>query len=143
MKNLTLLLALAMLTTQFVGCGCFRRMRDTLCRGAYCGETAPIVPRPGILTPQTVVAPTAPVVIPQASCNPCTPMVTCSPVCDPCCDPCSNGLAYPAGAAFGGCMECNGGPMYGGQVYDGQVIEGQPAAGGVTLPEGVFPGPAN
>ncbi|MEM6656037.1 MAG: hypothetical protein AAF596_09560 [Planctomycetota bacterium] len=127
MKKLTLLMAIVLLTSQLVGCGLFRRVRDTLCKGAYCGAST--VSAPGFVAPATVVAPQAPIIVPQASVG-CDPCVTCSPVCDPCCDPCmTGGLAYPMATGYSGCNDCNG-----GVVYDG----------GVTLPQSqVFPGPAN
>ena len=35
MKRITLMLAVAMLVSSTVGCGCVRRLRDRLCRGGH------------------------------------------------------------------------------------------------------------
>jgi hypothetical protein len=62
MKNLLVLLALAVVTTSVTGCGCFRRARDFVCRGAFCGSTA------AATTPVVMAAP-APVMAYEPSCG--------------------------------------------------------------------------
>jgi len=95
MKRITLLLALALLTSSVVGCGCCRRLRDSLNRGAYCGTTSAVTPAYVAPAPAPVVVPQAqPMFVPQAQCAPqCVPCQPCpqpcyQPCCDPCCQPC-------------------------------------------------------
>lgn len=121
MKKLTALLAIAMLTTQLVGCGLFGRVRDHFCRGAFCGQSAvvgPVISRP----PATVIAPQPAIVVPQASVvSGCDPCVTCSPVCEPCCD---SGLSYPSGVGF---IESSGSATFSGsgtRSQEGLVLPG-------------------
>ena len=99
MKKVMILLAMAMLVSSAVGCGCCRRFTSLFNRGAYCG---PSVASPTYVAPPTpVVAPT-PMVVPTAQCAPqCIP---CQPCCDPCttCDPCCETYGY------GGCDTCGG-----------------------------------
>ena len=45
-NNGLMLLAVAITVTSVTGCGCCRRLRDTLCRGAYCGAPAAALPAP-------------------------------------------------------------------------------------------------
>jgi hypothetical protein len=71
MRKVTILLAVAIVAAQSVGCGCCNRMRDWLCRGAYC---APAVPTYAAPAPCAVPAPvmSAPVMAaPMAATCPC------------------------------------------------------------------------
>lgn len=108
MKKLAMLLAIVLLASNIVGCGCFRRITNRFNRGAFCGPVttaiagpaAPVAPQPQVIMP----AP-APVIVPQASCDPCCP--PCVPCCDPCCDPCGGfgaytPTSYPVDGGFGG-----------------------------------------
>lgn len=152
MKNVTILLVLAMLALSTVGCGCMRRVRDRLCRGAYCGPSAVATPAasttPGVVaaapmavqTPfqspvQTpVVAPAPMMMAPQSmvtNCMPCSPCyIPCdpcgSPCCDPCCDPCGGGCG---GGYYGGGY---GGGYYGGGYGGGYYGGGMTVDGGMV-----------
>jgi len=120
MKKILIVLAAAMLITSVSGCGCFRRMRDFLCRGAYCGSSQATVaaPAPMYAAPPTYAAPMA-----------------YDPACgyDPSCG--YGGVQYGYNAVpmdMGGCDDCQSGyslPTYGGEMMS-------PGSGGV------FPGPA-
>ena len=120
MKKLTLLLAVALLTSNFVGCGCCRRIRNVFNRGAYCGAPAAIAPA-AIASPTYIAPAPAPVVVPQPTpvyvpqattcaptCIPCQPV--CEPCCDPCCDPCMSPMptSYPVEDNYYGGDCCNG-----------------------------------
>lgn len=64
MKNkIMLLMALAMFVSSVAGCGCCRRVRDWVCRGAICRPAAP-------LAAQATAAP------PVAACPSCPPVVS-------------------------------------------------------------------
>lgn len=110
MKKLMALLVLATVVSSVTGCGCCRRLRDTLCRGAYCGTVAPA---PVAVAPPVMAAPLA--VSADCGCN-------AAPVAF------DAGCAYPGAVptvvGFGGagCDTCSGGsytlPTSGGVMYD-------------------------
>ncbi|MEN0110254.1 MAG: hypothetical protein AAF805_05985 [Planctomycetota bacterium] len=119
MKKTALLLAVAVTATSLTGCGCFRRMRDALCRGAYCG--APTVAAP---------APVAPV-MPLAACPPAMGY-------DPTCGYAGAQMVgygstpmYDSGWVPGGCDDCGAGS------YSLPSYPVDSSAGGTT-----YPGPA-
>lgn len=96
MKKLTSLLIAVILVTSVTGCGCGRRLRDWLCRGAYCGA-APAIAAPA----------------PIAACPP--PMYAAPPVAayDPGCgyggvQTYGYGSGYDSGWIPGGCNDCGG-----------------------------------
>jgi hypothetical protein len=138
MKKTLILLVAVMLLSSTVGCGCMRRVRDRLCRGAYCGSSAPV------MGATTVPAP-APIYIPQASAPmmqypqyvmPSTPCETCYP-CDPC-DPCGgSGTSYDSG--WNNDCGCNGG----GYLPAGSISAGEYGAPltAPANPSGPFPSP--
>jgi hypothetical protein len=122
MKKIIVLLVLVMLVTSTSGCGIFRRMRDRLCRGAFCGSTA---------APATVAPAPSPIFVPQAAmpmAHPgfSMPCETCYP-CDPCADPCATHMG-----SFGSNCDCNSS----GYLPSGTFMEGspQPAAPSTFLP---------
>ena len=139
MKKIALALALVVYLSSLTGCGCFRRVRGTLCRGAICGtQSAPLLSRVAAPAPAPiVVSPPAPIVAappvvrapvcqprcvqPQVvvpSCQPCTPYCQCQP---PVCEPCYTGYGGDCGcssyagdcgcSSYGGDCGCSG---YGG-----------------------------
>lgn len=150
MKKLLLLLAVTLLVGNLVGCGCCRRLRDTLCRGAYCGSTAAPQLTPAFATPAPIITPPVQqfVAPPQAMVAPC-PQPQCAPVCscDPCCspDPCAQtygygsapALNYPAGN-FGGVVNDSGWAA-GCSNCDGNNYSG--AMPGMMMPQGGVPDP--
>ncbi|MEM8864669.1 MAG: hypothetical protein AAGF31_03890 [Planctomycetota bacterium] len=115
MKKFALLLAVAMLTSSLVGCGCCRRVRSLFNRGAFCGTpAAAAIAAP----PQSFVIPApAPVVVPQASCDPCC--VPCQPCCDPCVDCCPTPTSY--GPIYDSGCDCVGTP---GTIQMGTIQQG-------------------
>ncbi|MGL4515041.1 MAG: hypothetical protein ACRCT8_18300 [Lacipirellulaceae bacterium] len=62
MKNLLVVLTFAVVTTSVTGCGCFRRARDFVCRGAYCGGSSVAA------APPVMMASPAPVMAYDPSC---------------------------------------------------------------------------
>ncbi|TWT46823.1 hypothetical protein [Botrimarina hoheduenensis] len=129
-KNALMLLAVAVTATSLTGCGCCRRLRDTLCRGAYCGGgSAAAIPAP--------LAMAAPAPMADMSCA-YNPMP----------------VAYDAGCGYdpmvqtygygsvpmmdSGCPSCVDG-SYSMPSYDnGGAYLGSPSTGGM-----IDPGPAN
>ncbi|QDU58655.1 hypothetical protein [Aeoliella mucimassa] len=115
MKRIALLLTVALFATSLTGCGCLRRIRGTLCPGAYCGSKAPlfgsvsapvatpnmVVTNPQVVRPPTYVQPR--VVQPQAM--PCCPCPTV--VCDPCCETCNDCCGTTTSAGYAGDCGCN------------------------------------
>lgn len=159
MKKTLLLVTVALLVTSTVGCGCCRRLRDRLCRGAFCGATPLGAPAVMGVAPTPVYAPqavapmaTAPLVAAPQAVVPCEP---CCVPCDPCCapDPCCTSYGY--GGCEGPMMDsgyatsegCCDGASLGAPVesYQGGVIE-MPAddAPSIAPPRGgnTDPGPA-
>ncbi len=164
MKKLTILLALLMLTISTVGCGCTRRIRDRLCRGAFCGPAAVAAPAaaaqpsfaaqapmmsPMMSPTQQPVMQQAPIVMQQAPMmmqqapmmmapqmmNNCCPCDPCCIPCDPCCDPCSCGYGGFSGSGYGGM------PMQGGMSDSGWSTgcgcgDGGYSSGGYSSGEG-------
>lgn len=60
MKKLIALCIATTVITSVTGCGCCRRLRDFVCRGAYCGGSAVAAPAPvAIAPPPMAVAPMA------------------------------------------------------------------------------------
>ena len=58
MKKLALLLIVATVVTSVTGCGCCRRLRDWVCRGAYCGAAPTVAaPAPVAACPPVYAAP--------------------------------------------------------------------------------------
>ncbi|MEQ8849540.1 hypothetical protein [Botrimarina sp.] len=127
-RNVIALCVVTTLVTSTTGCGCFRRLRDTICRGARCGA------------PAAVAAP-APVVQPIAV----APMAY-----DPGCgyaaaDP---GCAYPGGQVVGypgtlggvdsgwtpGCESCSGGYAMPPVINGGDYIMDPNAGAGLSDP---------
>lgn len=58
MKKLILLCVVTTVVTSVTGCGCCRRFRDFLCRGAYCGS-GNVVAAPAPIAAPIVAAPMA------------------------------------------------------------------------------------
>lgn len=120
MKKILALLVVATVVTSVTGCGCCRRLRDTICRGAFCGSPAPVA-----------VAPVAPVAIaPPCGCEG-APIAM------------DAGCGFPAGiqtTAFGSvpCDTCSGGsfslPGSSDVIYD--------SPGFLSSPTTLDPGPA-
>lgn len=134
-KRIALLLAVVVYAASLTGCSCCRRMRDTLCRGAFCGSRAPvlgtvqapapqaIVAAPQVVTPQVmtpqfvqpqiirpqVIQPQMQVAAPQ-----CVP---CQPVC-PCPCPCPTVVCDPCSPCCDDCSTCSGGASYSGYSGD-------------------------
>ncbi|MEO1496011.1 MAG: hypothetical protein AAFV43_02550 [Planctomycetota bacterium] len=101
-NNGLMLLAVAITVTSVTGCGCCRRLRDTLCRGAYCGAPAAALP-----------APLAP------------PMVSPAPLADVGCG--FNPVAYDAGCGFDPMVQTygyNGFPAGGQMMGSPMVMDG-------------------
>jgi hypothetical protein len=155
MKRALVLLAACLLVSSFSGCtSCCRRVRSTICPGAWCGSRAPAAPvmapivttpviatpqvvpqqqcvqpqyvQPQYVQPQQIVQPQMQMAAPQ--CVPCCP---CPPVmCDPCCSPCDGFSSY------GDC--CGGETAYAGYgsdcgcegTYSGPVVpaDSQPSS---------------
>ncbi|TWT88977.1 hypothetical protein Mal64_24680 [Pseudobythopirellula maris] len=117
MKKILILMAAVLLVSSVSGCGCFRRMRDFLCRGSYCGSQTAAVAAPAYAAPPMMAAPMA---------------------YDPGCsyDPgCGYGgvqtygyNGYPMEMGMSGCDSCQSGyslPTYAGESYmDGAVDPG-------------------
>ncbi|QDU89967.1 hypothetical protein Pla175_33650 [Pirellulimonas nuda] len=118
MRRVAMLMLLTMVVTSLVGCGCCRRLRDRVGRGAYCGPTA--APAQQYVAAPQCAAP-APSVVYDAGCG---------------YDP---GCAY--GAAYGSSSGFQSYPMDSG-TYDSGWSGGAPATGGVMEPTPVYPGPA-
>ncbi len=134
MKKLLALLVVATVVSSVTGCGCFRRLRDFACRGAYCGvgstESVPMV-----------AAPMPMMAAPMAACPTCPPE---SMAYDPGCG--YSGMqtlgygGYDMGSAgmvdsgwSASCPDCQGGvistpsydmPSYSTPTYDGPAYEG-------------------
>ena len=71
MKKKLTLLVVAMFISSVAGCGCCRRARDWVCRGAVCRTPAPAVAPIAMPAPQPVAAcPSCPPVAPMASYDP-------------------------------------------------------------------------
>lgn len=89
MKKVLLLLVAATLLSSTLGCGCCRRLRDRICRGAFCGSsTATTVP--------SYVAPAAvPTFVPQASAP-----VMCAPMAVENCYPVEASCGYDPGCSY-------------------------------------------
>ena len=126
MKRIALLLTLALFVTSLSGCGCARRIRGYLCRGAYCGTQTPMlgsvgapVTRPIVAAPQVVSAPQymQPQVV-TPTCMPCCPTTVCDPCCESTCNDCCGTTSY-AGYASGDCG-CNA--PYGISVGPGEYL---------------------
>lgn len=169
MKRTALLLAVALFTVSLTGCGCLRRVRGTLCPGAYCGSRAPILgslrapapaPAPIVAAPQVVTAPARiiprPIVQPQVCVPQCVPCCPCpTTVCDPCCQPCTpccpdECSCYGESACTnygGGCDGCDG--PFGIQVAPGEYLgdvetsSSQWQGNSQPTDAGTDPGPAN
>lgn len=138
MKRISGLLIVAIVASSVTGCGCCRRVRDTLCRGAYCGP-----PAAAALAPAPVPAIAAPMAAPIAAAPACGCEFT-APV------------AYDAGCgcpsefqttAFGGavCDGCQGGSYTlpgtaGGVIYDDPGFVTTP---GPTMSTDPGPAPTN
>lgn len=108
MRKVAILLAVATIAAQSVGCGCCNRMRDWLCRGAYCGTSAPVCAAP------------APYAAPQPMMMAPAPMAA---TCPQCCPPMET--SFEPSCGYGAGM-----PMYteGGQwMPSGGVMMGDPA----------------
>ena len=61
MKKLLALLVVVTVVTSVTGCGCCRRVRDMICRGAYCGPTATVpAPAPVTVAPLAAACPSCP-----------------------------------------------------------------------------------
>ena len=137
MKKMLALLVVATVATSLTGCGCCRRLRDTICRGAYCGTAAPA---PIVAPPPVVTAPVAPMALgADCGCN-------AAPIAY------DAGCGYPSGVptmvGFGGvpCDTCAGGsytlPSSGG-FSDGGVIYDDPGyLSSPTTLQPADPGPA-
>ena len=110
MKKMLALLVVATVVTSVTGCGCCRRLRDTICRGAYCGAAAPsqaVAPPPIVAAPLALNA--------DCGCN-AAPVAL------------DAGCGFPGGVqtmvGFGGvpCESCGGGsftlPSSQGVIYD-------------------------
>ncbi len=126
MKKIIVLLAVVILVTSTTGCGCMRRLRDRLCRGAFCGSTA----TPGVIGSTVAPAPT-PIFVPQAAAPMYgVPCETCYP-CDPCCDPCAGGASY--GGGWNSDCDCNSSGSYlpAGSIMGGSM---QPSAPATFMP---------
>lgn len=124
MKRVAMLMVVTMITTSFVGCGCVRRVRDRLCRGAYCGPTtasAPLMAAPVVVAPQV-----SPSVVYDAGCG-----------YDPGCGA-EPGCGYTT--SYGGGSSYPSYPADGG-MYDSGWAGGAPMEGGVLTPQPVMPGP--
>lgn len=129
MKKILALLVVVVVLPSLTGCGCCRRLRDRLCRGAYCGAVA------------------APLVAP--------PVMATSPIaCDPGCgygggivdagcgySPGIQTYGYGGGLPFdSGCTSCSGGyelPSYG--FNGGYSDPGYSSGSGTST---IDPGPA-
>lgn len=165
MKKTLTLLTIVMVTTSLTGCGCVRRLRDSLNRGAFCGTVgAPITPTYAapapapVVYPQQVVQPqlmqAAPICMPAQSgcvpcdagcggCNTCCPTQSCYPIGGECCDGgCSGGDC--CGGAYGyGTTSGEWTPAYqnyeGGGVINGGIMNAPSPAGGVMGDPGPVP----
>lgn len=156
MKRIALMMAVALFATSLTGCGCYRRVRGWLCRGAYCGTQAPVIgsvraPAPApIVTAPPVVSPPRYVQPVTTTCVPCCPApcpcptVVCDPCCDPCCESSCNSCCEPAE-----CMGCTGGAPFGINVAPGEYLgeiestgDSWAPASTPTEPDGLDPGPA-
>ncbi|MEX2167916.1 MAG: hypothetical protein WD851_01275 [Pirellulales bacterium] len=116
MRKIPILLAVAIIAAQSVGCGCCNRMRDWLCRGAYCGAPA-----------QTYVAP-APCAVPA-------PMMMGAPMAATC-PTCPQG--YPMETSFEpSCGYGAGMPMY---TEGGWAPSGTTGGGVIMTDPGPGPG---
>ena len=120
MKRVTILLAVAVIAAPSGGCGCCGRLRDWLCRGAFCGAPAAptyAAPAPLAVPPPMSMGAPMPMAAPIAGCPPGYPMET---VYEP-------GCAYDVGMPAG--------PMYGSGGW---------APSGTVLPQprAMDPGPA-
>lgn len=145
MKRIAIALAFVLFASSLTGCGCFRRIRGTLCPGAYCGSRTPllssirapaVVPAPVVTQPQVVSAPqyVQPQIIrPQVmqprvcapQCVPCCPCPCPCPttVCDPCCggyDDCCVGYGNECG--YSGDCGCDA--PFGIEVAPGEYLGG-------------------
>ncbi len=116
-----MLMLLTLVVTSLVGCGCCRRLRDRVGRGAYCGPTTAAAPTFAVAPQPQFVAP-APSVVYDAGCN-----------YEPSC-------TY--GAAYGGSPEFSSFPTQGGTMDSGWS-GGAQMQGGVLEPTPVYPGPVN
>ncbi len=120
MKKIAFLLAIMVYASSLTGCGCYRRIKGTLCRGAYCGTQSAAIGAPvrvAAPAPMIIQQPAQYVAAPQVYAAPCC---ECPPVsCDPCCDPCGAdyGVGYGGGSigSVGSDCGCNGG-VVGGYV---------------------------
>ena len=105
MKKVIALCIVTIVVSSVTGCGCCRRLRGFICRGAYCGGSAVAAPAP-IMQP-LAVAPMA--------CDPCGGFADYDPGCGysaaygsapgydsgwtqagPACDSCSGGYSMPS-----------------------------------------------
>lgn len=136
-KNALMLLVVAVTVTSLTGCGCCRRLRDTLCRGAYCGGPAAALTAPAA---PPVMAP-APLADVGCGFNPVAYDAGCGY------DPMVQTYGYngfPMGAPMmmdGGCPSCVDG-SYSMPSYDsGGSYLVDPGTSGTIGP--VDPGPAN
>lgn len=136
MKKLLILMAVAMLTANTVGCSCGRRMGDWFNQGSYCAQPACAQPAcapcaqssPYMVAPrQMVIAPTA------APCQSCCPTTSCMPTCEPSCGQPYMGMPSYSGYWSEGCDSCN--TSYGDMPYDDMSYD--------SSPDQVYPGPAS
>lgn len=109
MRKITILLAVAIVAAQSVGCGCCNRLRDWLCRGAYCGAPA-----------QAYVAP-APCAVPAPVAYGAPLAATC-PTCPQQCYPMETSFEPSCGYGAGMPMYADGGWAPSGTAAPGGVI---------------------
>lgn len=124
MKKLIALCIVTTLVSSVTGCGCFRRVRDFLCRGSRCG-TAAVIAAPPMVAAPPMMAPMA--YDPGCGCDYGQQTYGYAPSYD---------SGWMPGAA--GCDSCSGG--YSMPAYDG----GYSGGGYLPGPGGqIDPGPAS
>lgn len=131
MKKLLVLLVVATVLPSLMGCGCCRRLRDRLCRGAYCGATAaPLVAPPVMAAPPLACDP---------GCGYGSGIVDAGCGYNPGIQTYGYGGGLPINSGYNsGCTSCGGGyelPSYGGG-YSDQSYLADPGSSSID------PGPA-
>lgn len=114
MKKLIALCIVTTVATSVTGCGCCRRLRDFVCRGSRCAQSAIAAPAPIAAPPVVPVAPMA-----------AAPMM---------CDPGCGYAGYDPGCGYSGPVSYG----YGGMPMDSGWMPAGPAcescSGGYTMP---------
>jgi hypothetical protein len=123
-KRIALLMAVVLYAASLTGCGCLRRVRGTLCPGAYCGSRTPILgslrapaPQPIVTAPPVAATPQfiqPQVIQPQVvapQCVTCQPQCECvcpTTVCDPCCGAYQGACGCDSCGSCSSCGSCGG-----------------------------------